>query len=151
MRTYKEAIREASPIVGDYVHDSDGFFAAVVHCAETRDDALRQGREVARQFVDLVIWMFGSLAPTSPDYAYMSRIAKVKERRDDLEFLMEQSPYLNIGTPDYLVERFRQIEEMGCDEIVVRIDGMPTELVKQSITLIGEEVIPKFRRPVRLP
>lgn len=151
VRTYKEAIREASPIVGDYVHDSDGFFAAVVHCAETRDEALRQGREVARQFVDLVIWMFGSLAPTSPDYAYMSRIEKVKERRDDLEFLMEQSPYLNIGTPDYLVERFRRIEEMGCDEIVVRIDGMPTELVKQSIALLGEEVIPKFRRPDRRP
>ena len=85
----------------------------------------------------------------SPDYAYMSRIEKVKERRDDLEFLMEQSPYLNIGTPDYLVERFRRIEEMGCNEIVMRIDGMPTELVKQAISLIGEEVIPKFRPPDR--
>jgi alkanesulfonate monooxygenase SsuD/methylene tetrahydromethanopterin reductase-like flavin-dependent oxidoreductase (luciferase family) len=142
---YKEAVCNATPIVGDYVHDSDGFFAAVVHCAETQKDALEQGHAVAQQFVDLIIWLFGSLAPTSPDYAYMSRIEKVRERRNDLDFLMEQSPYLNIGTPDYLVERFRLIEQMGCNEIVLRIDGMPTEIARQAISLIGEEVIPKFR------
>ena len=38
---------------------------------------------------------------------------------------------------------------MGCNEIVLRIDGMPTEIVKQAISLIGEEVIPKFRPQAR--
>lgn len=145
VRAYKDAVRTASPLVGDYINNSDGFFAAVVHCAETQKDAFEECRTVAQQFVDLVIWMFGSLAPTSPDYAYMSRIEKVRERRDDLQYLMEQSPYLHIGTPDYLVERFRRIEAMGCDEIVLRIDGMPTETVQRAIRLIGEEVIPRFR------
>lgn len=142
---YKEAITTASPIVGDYINDSDGFFAAVVHCAETQKNAFEQGREVAQQFVDLVIWMFGSFAPTSPDYAYMSRIEKVKEHRNDLHYLMEQSPYLNIGTPDYLVERFERLRDMGCDEMVLRIGGTPTEHVRQAISLIGDQVIPKLR------
>ena len=145
MSAYKEAIATAPPVVGDYVNDSNGFFGAVTHCAETQKEALEQIREVAYQFVDLAIWLFGNLAPTSPDYAYMSRIEKVRERSRDLDFLMEQSPYLQIGTPDYLSERLKRLEAMGCDEFVARIDGTSTEHVRQAIELIGREVIPRFK------
>lgn len=142
---YKQSIADARPIVGDYVNDSDGFFAAVTYCAETQKEALEQAREVAYKFVDLAIWLFSNLAPTSPDYAYMGRIENIRDRNRDLDYLMETAPYLMIGTPEYLVERFRRLKEMGCDEVVMRIDGMPHEQIKRAIELIGEHVIPEFR------
>ncbi len=145
VRAYKEAIVDAPPIVGNYTNNSDGFFAAVTHCAENQKDAVEESRKTAAKFLDLAIWLFSNLAPTSPDYAYMSRIEKVKEHRGDLDYLMEQSPYLQIGTPDYLVERIKRLQSFGVDEMVMRIEGTPTEITRRAIRLIGEEVIPKFR------
>jgi alkanesulfonate monooxygenase SsuD/methylene tetrahydromethanopterin reductase-like flavin-dependent oxidoreductase (luciferase family) len=151
VKTYKEAISDARPIAPGPVNNSDGFFAAVTHCAETEKEAMDQIRDVAYKFVDLAIWLFGSLATTSPDYAYMSRIEKVREHSRDLEYLLAHAPYLQIGTPDTLTERFKRLEAMGIDEMVLRIDGTSHEHARRAIELIGREVIPRFRPDAAKP
>jgi hypothetical protein len=48
-----------------------------------------------------------------------------------------------IGTPDDFVQRLRRLEEMGVDEVLMRVDGVPHEDIARSLELIGREVIPR--------
>ena len=68
---------------------------------------------------------------------------------DDLDYLIETTPSLMIGTPADFVERLLLLEEMGCDEVLMRVDGMPHEDIMRSLELIGREVIPVID-PVRV-
>ena len=51
-----------------------------------------------------------------------------------------------IGTPEYFVERLARLEEMGVDEVLMRIDGVAHEDIIRSFELIGREVIPAVDR-----
>jgi alkanesulfonate monooxygenase SsuD/methylene tetrahydromethanopterin reductase-like flavin-dependent oxidoreductase (luciferase family) len=53
-----------------------------------------------------------------------------------------------VGTPDYFIERLRRLEEMGVDEVVMRIDGVPHEDIMRSLELVGAEVIPAVDQTV---
>ena len=64
---------------------------------------------------------------------------------DDLEYIVATAPYISIGTPDFLIERFRRLESLGYDEVLLRIDGMGTEVNRRSIEAFGTHVIPSFR------
>jgi len=49
------------------------------------------------------------------------------------------------GSSESLVERARQLEAIGYDELVLRIDGLGHEGRMQAIELVGERVIPEFQ------
>jgi hypothetical protein len=86
----------------------------------------------------------------SPDYAYMAETGEKLKGiidRNDLDALMELSPAVLIGTPDDFVQRGRELEDLGFDEITMRIEGMGHENVMRSLELIGKHVIPEFKAP----
>ena len=60
----------------------------------------------------------------------------------DLDFLCESTPSVMIGTPDDFVQRLRRLEEMGVDEVLMRVDGVAHTDICRSLELIGHEVIP---------
>jgi alkanesulfonate monooxygenase SsuD/methylene tetrahydromethanopterin reductase-like flavin-dependent oxidoreductase (luciferase family) len=141
---YQEGAARVEPAEGSYVNRSVGFFVAVAHCAATEEQAHREAARVTASFIDLVIWLFSRLGPTSPDYQYLSQIQKIEERREDIGFLVESAPYFMIGTPDRLEERLRRLEAMGVDQVLLRIDGMGHETNMRSIDRFGAEVLPRF-------
>ena len=47
-------------------------------------------------------------------------------RAEDLDFLCEEAPSVMIGTPEDHVERLHRLEQMGVDEVVMRVDAMLT-------------------------
>lgn len=47
-----------------------------------------------------------------------------------------------VGTPDDFVARLRRLEEMGVDEVLMRVDGVAHDDIMRSLELIGAEVIP---------
>src|SRR5262249_37779120 len=141
INAYQEGAAHVEPAEGSYVNHSVGFFVAVAHCAETDAQAQREAARVTASFVDLVIWLFSRLGPTSPDYPYLSQIKRIEERREDIEFLVESAPYFMIGTPDRIEERLRRLEAMGVDQVLLRVDGMGHETNMRSIELFGTEVM----------
>jgi alkanesulfonate monooxygenase SsuD/methylene tetrahydromethanopterin reductase-like flavin-dependent oxidoreductase (luciferase family) len=144
LAAYKGNIAAAQPRAG-VVNDSAGCFIALCHAAPTHKQAMDEARESALRFVEVVTGWFQGLSPASPDYEYFKRIDEIVERMQDLEHLVERSPYISIGTPEFLVDRFRRLARMGYDELIIRIEGMGHERHLQAIELIGREVMPKLR------
>jgi alkanesulfonate monooxygenase SsuD/methylene tetrahydromethanopterin reductase-like flavin-dependent oxidoreductase (luciferase family) len=142
---YRLGLRNANPVAGSYLNNYVGFFVAVAHCADSMQQAQHEAARVTRSFVDLVIWLFSKLGASSPDYAYLSQIRKIEERKDDLEYILDSVPYFMVGTPDYLIERLRRLEAMGVDEVLLRIDGMGHDVNLQALEMFGTRIIPHMR------
>lgn len=143
--SYKEGLVNAKPVAGSYLNNYVGFFVAVAHCAEEMQQSRREAARAVKTFVDLVIWLYSKLGASSPDYAYLSQIRQIEERRDDLDFVVDSTPYFMVGTADYLIERLRRLEDMGVTEVLLRIDGMGHDLNMKSIEMFGTKVIPHLR------
>ena len=146
---YCEAIGDAQPVQGSTVNDSLGFFATRVNCAETMDEARAAIEKTALAFIDINIGPGGryeQLAPTSPDYSYLGNIREMQEHMDDLDYLMERTPYVLYGTPDFLIEKFKRLESLGYTELLLGIEGMSHEANMHAIEMIGQHVMPAFER-----
>lgn len=130
---------------------SRSFLSMNAFCAETQQEA----EDIARPFVDL---FFNAAIPVyqkigekymqsqtaDRDYTYLlNQGADVDP--SDLAGLHERTPHFMIGTPDFLIERIKRLESIGCDEIILRIDGYTHEQILSCIELIGSHVIPAFR------
>jgi alkanesulfonate monooxygenase SsuD/methylene tetrahydromethanopterin reductase-like flavin-dependent oxidoreductase (luciferase family) len=127
---------------GGVAVDSAGALSLVTHCAPDTATARREGAELAARALDLVAEWFSGLAKQTTDYAALGPMKEVVDRRHDLDFLVDRSPYLTIGDPDLFIDRCRRLEAMGYDEFILRVDGMGHERNLQTIELLGEHVIP---------
>jgi alkanesulfonate monooxygenase SsuD/methylene tetrahydromethanopterin reductase-like flavin-dependent oxidoreductase (luciferase family) len=145
MSNYREGLAEADPGPGGVVNKSAGAAAVVAHCAETKEQAYAEGEARAFRFLHEIAEWFSALAESSPEYAYMSKLRERLEDREGLAAIIEESPYISIGTPEFFVERARQLAELGYDEFLLNFDGLPHEQIMRAIELVGTEVIPAFR------
>lgn len=143
VNTYKGSVASAQPLAG-MVTDCSSCFVALAHCAPTEAQAKHEAREAAFRFVDVVSGWFSGLSSTSPDYEYFKRIHEIEEHKTDLDHLVERSPYISIGTPAFLTERFTRLSEMGFDEIIMRVDGMGHDRHVQALEMIGTQVLPNL-------
>jgi alkanesulfonate monooxygenase SsuD/methylene tetrahydromethanopterin reductase-like flavin-dependent oxidoreductase (luciferase family) len=143
--TYRDALVRAVPVTG-FVGACHAVVSPAAHCAETNAQARKEAAEMAFRFVQLNLDLLGQLAPTSPDYAYMAEYAKIEERKRDLDYLIETSPYISIGDPDFMIERLKQLEALGIDEVFFRFDGMGHDKHRKAIELMGRYVLPEFKR-----
>jgi alkanesulfonate monooxygenase SsuD/methylene tetrahydromethanopterin reductase-like flavin-dependent oxidoreductase (luciferase family) len=118
-----------------------GLYVATAFCAPTKAEALDVARDIAKTYFDFILDLYVPLAD-NPGYEYLDRIKALIEHRDDLEWLCDNSPSVMIGAPDDFLRRIKQLEAMGMDELLLRIDGVGHEQVMRSLELIGHEVIP---------
>jgi alkanesulfonate monooxygenase SsuD/methylene tetrahydromethanopterin reductase-like flavin-dependent oxidoreductase (luciferase family) len=145
---YRDGLSRANPGPLN-LNTTHGLYVPTAFCAETREEAKRIARDVALEYFQFILDLYIPLGQL-PAYAYLSgRIEDLQVHADDLDYLIETTPSLMIGTPADFVERLRLLEEMGCDEVLMRVDGMPHEDIMRSLELIGREVIPVFD-PVRV-
>ena len=146
---YVEAIGDAKPLPGSTVNNSLGFFATRVNCAQTTEEARAAIEKTALAFIDINIGPGGryeQLAPTSPDYSYLGNIREMQEHMDDLDYIMDKTPYVLYGTPDFLIEKFKRLEAMGYTEMLLGIEGMSHDENMRAIEMLGKHVLPAFAR-----
>ena len=147
---YRAAIRDAEPVAG-YVNDTLSMLSTAVNCDASREKALEGARPVAKAWMESIMGIYTNLSEKSPDYAYLGRIKLLKDKMYDLEYLIESSPYVTIGTPEFFIERAKQILDMGADQWLMRLDGMGHEQNMKAIELIGKEVLPEVHKLERTP
>lgn len=143
---YWEAAKDVQPLAGQVTHSAAmGIFAA--HCADTTEEARREAERACRAFVELNIGeggLYEKLGPTSPDYEYLTHIEEMKQRKGDLDYVIEAAPYIGYGTPDWWHERISRLRDMGYTEVLLRIDGMGHDVNMKAIRNFGRHVIPAF-------
>ena len=147
---YRSAVADPEPI-GPWVNDSLGMISTAVACAPTREEAAEVGGPIAFRWMEAMLHLYTVLAEKAPDYAYLANITKLKDRIRDLDYLIDSSPYITIGTPEFFVERARRLHEMGADEWILRVDGLGHEENKRTIELLGKEVLPEVQKLARKP
>jgi alkanesulfonate monooxygenase SsuD/methylene tetrahydromethanopterin reductase-like flavin-dependent oxidoreductase (luciferase family) len=145
MANYYDGLAEADPGPGGVVNKSAGAAAVVAHCAETKEQAYAEAEARAYRFLEEIAEWFAALAASSPEYAYMSKLRERLEDKGGLEAIIEESPYISIGTPEFFVERAKRLKELGYDEFLLNLDGLPHDQIMRAIELIGTEVIPAFK------
>jgi alkanesulfonate monooxygenase SsuD/methylene tetrahydromethanopterin reductase-like flavin-dependent oxidoreductase (luciferase family) len=142
---YREGIAEAREAGRPLQNESVAISVLTAHCDEDEERAKREAADVAFYFIEIVLGMYASLSEASPDYAYLGRIKEIQERSRDLDFLISLAPYISIGTPEFLIDRFRDLQSRGADEVLLRIDGMGHDVNMRAIETIGRHVIPALR------
>jgi alkanesulfonate monooxygenase SsuD/methylene tetrahydromethanopterin reductase-like flavin-dependent oxidoreductase (luciferase family) len=141
VQLYKEHIGAANP-VGAFVKDYVSYFVATAYCAETREEAIEEVMELTTAYVDQGVTLYRRM-PDKPEFAYMRETADMLEaHRTDIAYLAAHSPSVMAGTPDDFIEQLRKLEDLGVEEVVLRVDGFGHEANLRVIDLIGETVIP---------
>jgi alkanesulfonate monooxygenase SsuD/methylene tetrahydromethanopterin reductase-like flavin-dependent oxidoreductase (luciferase family) len=138
---YKRALATAVPLFGQ-VTDSLGMFSTAVCCATTKAAAKEAAGPVAAAWMQTVAKIYANLSAVSEDYAYLGQFEQIMKHVDDLDYLIDCSPYITMGTPDDLIERAAKLAAMGVSEVLWRIDGMGHEEHMRSIEMIGRHVLP---------
>jgi alkanesulfonate monooxygenase SsuD/methylene tetrahydromethanopterin reductase-like flavin-dependent oxidoreductase (luciferase family) len=118
-----------------------GLYVATAYCAEDRDEARQVARDIALNYFRFILDLYIPLAD-QPGYTYLEEIKALVEHRNDLDWLCDWSPSVMIGDPTDFIARIKKLEDIGLDEVLLRIDGFGHENIKRSLELIGHEVIP---------
>lgn len=146
LNIYREAIQNPTPLTG-MVNNSFSATMLNAYCGESDAEARDRASIVFMDFVRGVIDdLYPNLGKRSKSYAYTSLLDSVREKSHDIDWLLAETSCL-AGDPHTWIKRFKLYQEMGCDEVIVRLDGYHHEVMKQ-LELIGKWVIPHFRSPV---
>lgn len=149
---YRDGLTRAAPPDNLWrVNRNQSLLTFPAHCAATMQQAIDESRTTVHGLLDAVTHMYVSLAGQGGEYAYLDRIRELGDRKHDIEYLMQASPALVIGTPDTIIERLKTLETMGIDEIILKIDGYGHAATMRSIEMFGKYVIPEFRSPRAIP
>ena len=148
MAEYRRGMTESQPIVRQKNPCFSSFVLA--HCGESRKQTHEEARDGMVTFsVATCKIAYPMLAKASADYAYMGDSEELSEKVTNLDYLANETAMVVLGTPDECVQQLRRFEEVGVDEVVLKIDSMPHDVVMRSIRMFGEEVLPHFQEEKR--
>lgn len=133
---YRSGLSEVEP-VGGYVTDSAGVLAIPSLCLEDGKRAREQAYPYVRMFTK---------ALRVDQYAFRDEIEAIGARADEMDFMTQESAGVVIGDPDECIEQIERYREIGIKEVTLGIDGVPHELIVESLQLFGKYVIPHFRK-----
>lgn len=140
---YKDAIRHAEPLAG-VVNDRVSVFCQM-HCAETDELAREQARDPMLEYMREAVDLYAEMLHRQGQQVDFT---KTRETISDFD-LCDRTNMILVGKPETLIEKIRQYETIGVDEMFIRMDGMPHEQTMRSIELIGKHVIPAFNASPR--
>lgn len=144
---YKSAIKNAEPFAPYKVNNSLCFTIFVPNCDADVERAYRTARHVAEGFCSLCHMVYMPLVERSESYRDFAGIQDVYEHRTDLDYMMNKTPSIVVGSPQRFIETIKRLEALGFDEVCMRIDGFGHEQNMRSIAMIGKYVIPHFKVP----
>lgn len=151
-KLYREYIANPADPVSPVVNNSLGFLVLPAYIGETDKEARAYGEQEALAFAKLLVDLYPSMAAGAKDYAYFADVLKYRDHLDDLDFFLETTPGLMVGSPEFFIRQIRRLQDLGYDEVILRIDGstMSHEQLMRAIKLIGEAVIPEFNNPTNI-
>jgi alkanesulfonate monooxygenase SsuD/methylene tetrahydromethanopterin reductase-like flavin-dependent oxidoreductase (luciferase family) len=114
-------------------------------CAETDEEARRDGFPGFHTAARLAAISFTRLAKMSASYGYMAQIDKLTDMISDPSWLIEESGTVVCGSPDSCIKQIQRYIDLGANEIMLRIDGMSHEKAKRNLELLGRYVLPHFK------
>ena len=154
---FRGGLKDAKPFGGLYEpNHTHALLTFPSHCAATRERAIEESRTTVYGLFNFVGGMYLSLAREEQKqggsgYAYFHRMEDLDEHKNDIPYMINQSPSLLIGTPDECIERIEQYEKMGINEVILKIDGYGHETNLRSLEMFGKYVIPHFRNRRAIP
>lgn len=157
MQAHQEGLKNASPIGGLYdVNPHQALLTFPAHCAATRAKAIEEAESTILGLLTHVTHLYLELARGEADrggseYSYINRMKDLEAHKDDVEYLIDASPTLLIGDPDDVIERIKRYEELGIDEVILKIDNYGHAANMRSIEMFGKYVMPEFKNPRAIP
>lgn len=135
--------------VGRFITNSIGSIAITTRCANTNDLALEKGERDMKMFAEVIVNdLYVQLAERSKEsYGEFERLAELRDRIDDMEWLRNCGPTVMIGDPEHIVNQVQRLKEIGADEVIMRIDNAPHHVIMETLEYIGRYVIPYFSNP----
>jgi alkanesulfonate monooxygenase SsuD/methylene tetrahydromethanopterin reductase-like flavin-dependent oxidoreductase (luciferase family) len=135
--------------VGRYAVKSAASSVMSVRCASTTDRALELAEEDLLTFASMIINdVYVQLAERSPEqYGEFSRIGLLRKHVNDAEWLRTCGPTVLVGDPQYCIEQIQRTQDLGADEMVMRIEGGTHEERMETIDQLGRYVFPYFTNP----
>ncbi|OBJ67843.1 hypothetical protein A5643_15185 [Mycobacterium sp. 1274756.6] len=142
---YKAAIADAKPFAPYPVTNSLAYAFATANCDADVERAYETARHIAEGFIALGNRMYAPLVKASDTYSAFAQLQDVYENRHDLDYVMDKTPTVLLGTPEKFIETIERLEALGFDEVAMRIDGYGHEQNMRNIEMIGKYVIPHFK------
>jgi alkanesulfonate monooxygenase SsuD/methylene tetrahydromethanopterin reductase-like flavin-dependent oxidoreductase (luciferase family) len=158
---YDEAIRQRQPgdVVGEFAVDHLSALCPTV-VRDDREEALRIGHRGQRFFVEsLEHWYGGGPPPNPAAYDAQDNLAALtgqEEAAATTTFGHEKvqvqtgkrNPNQVYGDAYEVIEYVERMEAAGTDEVlcIVQMGTIPNQVVMETISNIGQKVIPHFRQ-----
>lgn len=83
----------------------------------------------------------------SKDYAYMNQIKEVQDKFEDYAYFKDESAAAVFGSPESCIKAIERYRDIGCTQMVLRIDSVSHDKVLKTIEMFGRYVIPHFKNP----
>jgi len=140
---YRDGISEGTSMLPQR-NDCMGLYVATAFCDTNRDTAIAKASNMVLGYAGFIAELYAPLAKKK-SYEYLDEhMAHFLKNQANMDFLINETPSVMVGTPDDFIARLRDLEARGVDEVLLRIDGMPHDQIMDSIRLVGEKVIPQL-------
>lgn len=146
---YREEQKNAVPV--SHVHTNKVGVYTLVHCTESRNkfetnrvwDSMWWWYRESAAFI--LKWEMAHLPKEAQDKAF-PLLKKQADGDFDIHSFDDQDMVI-IGTPEECLRKFLKYEEAGIDQVLcyVNFGYLPQEAVLESITLLGDYVIPELK------
>lgn len=150
VKAYREAQKTAKPLTR--VQNNKVGAYTLVHCAKSRADfdtnrlwdSMWWWYTTVAQF--LLKWEMAHLPPEAQEKAFPLLKKQADGDFDITKF--DEEDMVIVGTPEECLRKFLRYEDIGIDQVLcyVNFGHLPHEAVKESLSLLGDYVIPELRR-----
>jgi len=150
---YRAGIAACTDPIGDYINNTTSCFT-LVYCDEDEKTAIEIGGPNAVAHMGRITRYFGGILE-QPGYEEYS--ASAHERQEIADGVGDpiarakgfiEEARICVGTPDQCEAIIRQYEAIGVDQFMgmVQFSGVNHEQTMNTIRLMGEKVIPRFKK-----
>lgn len=143
VETYRKAAN-ATQATGEHVNNSAGALVQG-YCAATDEQAREEAGAGNLKWLKLALDGYPRLAKMSKDYAYMNDVKSVDDKYEDYDYFAKGSGAAIIGSPESCIKSIEKFEQLGFDQVLIRIDSIPHDKILKSIEMFGRYVIPHFK------
>jgi alkanesulfonate monooxygenase SsuD/methylene tetrahydromethanopterin reductase-like flavin-dependent oxidoreductase (luciferase family) len=150
LNIYEQAQQRAKPLTR--VHTNKVGIYTLVHCAKSRRD-FEQNRLWDSMWwwyttvaAFLLKWEFAQLSPEAQSKAFPLLKKQADGDFDITQF--DKEDMVIVGTPEECLDKFLKYEEAGVDQVLCYLNFgyLPHEAVLESISLLGDYVIPELKK-----
>lgn len=143
---YRTAVDQTRAQGTQHVNDEVGALVQA-YCAETDERARDEAADGNLKWLKLAFEGYPALAKMSKDYAYMNQIKEVQDKFEDYAYFKDESAAAVFGSPESCIKAIERYRDIGCTQMVLRIDSVSHDKVLKTIEMFGRYVIPHFKNP----